>query len=116
VQTNDTSLGPNGVVSIIANGRVILSAGSFGSSRILFMSGIGPMDMLQIVQNNADSAANLPPMAQWINLPVGQNVSDNPSIKVILHIETMLYILNAIFLFSWYLLILKLMPTRGPVR
>ena len=80
------------------------------------MSGIGPMDMIQIVQNDPDSAANLPPMAQWINLPVGQNVSDNPSIKVTLHIETMLYLLSVIFLFSWYLHILQLMPTRGPVR
>jgi cellobiose dehydrogenase (acceptor) len=51
------------------------------------MSGIGPTDMIQIVQKNATAAANLPPEAQWINLPVGQNVSDNPSIKVFLNIQ-----------------------------
>jgi cellobiose dehydrogenase (acceptor) len=85
VQTNDTSLGQNGVIPITTNGFVILSAGSFGSSRILIMSGIGPMDMIQIVQKNATAAANLPPKAQWINLPVGQNISDNPSIKVLLN-------------------------------
>ena len=49
------------------------------------MSGIGPTDMIQIVQNNTAAAANLPPKAQWIDLPVGQNVSDNPSIKVTAH-------------------------------
>jgi cellobiose dehydrogenase (acceptor) len=75
-------LGPKGVVPITDNGSVILSAGSFGSSRILFMSGIGPTDMINIVQQNSAAAANLPPVAQWINLPVGQNISDNPSIKV----------------------------------
>src|SRR6266436_2073344 len=85
VQTNDTSLGQNGVIPITTNGFVILSAGSFGSSRILIMSGIGPMDMIQIVQKNVTAAANLPPKAQWINLPVGQNISDNPSIKVLLN-------------------------------
>jgi cellobiose dehydrogenase (acceptor) len=83
VQTNDTSLGPKGVIPITDNGSVILSAGSFGSSRILFMSGIGPTDMINIVQQNSAAAANLPPMAQWINLPVGQNISDNPSIKLL---------------------------------
>lgn len=82
VQTNNTALGPNGVVPLTAKGRVILSAGSFGSPRILFQSGIGPTDMITIVQGNAAAAANLPPQAQWINLPVGQGVSDNPSINV----------------------------------
>lgn len=82
VQTNDTSLGPNGVVPLTPNGRVILSAGSFGTPRILFQSGIGPSDMISLVQNNAAAAANLPPSNQFINLPVGMNVQDNPSINV----------------------------------
>jgi cellobiose dehydrogenase (acceptor) len=82
VRTNDTSLGPNGVVPLTTNGRVILSAGSFGTPRILFQSGIGPSDMLQLVQSNPTAAANLPPTSQFINLPVGMNVSDNPSINV----------------------------------
>ncbi|KAI0055786.1 cellobiose dehydrogenase [Artomyces pyxidatus] len=83
VQTNDTSLGPNGVVPLTPNGRVILSAGSYGTARILFQSGIGPSDMLSLVQSNTAAAANLPPKAQWINLPVGMNVSDNPSINLV---------------------------------
>ncbi|KAA1477787.1 hypothetical protein DENSPDRAFT_867739 [Dentipellis sp. KUC8613] len=83
VQTNDTSLGPNGVVPLTPKGRVILAGGSFGTARILFQSGIGPSDMLQVVQGNAQAAANLPPQSQWINLPVGENVSDNPSINLV---------------------------------
>lgn len=82
VKTNDTSLGPDGVIPLTSKGRVILSAGSFGTPRILFRSGIGPTDMVTIAKNNADAGPNVPPQAQWINLPVGENVSDNPSINV----------------------------------
>lgn len=64
------------------NGRVILSAGSYGSPRILFQSGIGPADMIAVVAGNAASAPNLPAPANYIILPVGENVSDNPSINV----------------------------------
>ncbi|KAH7920130.1 hypothetical protein BV22DRAFT_823461 [Leucogyrophana mollusca] len=83
VQTNNTALGPNGVVPLTANGRVILSAGSYGSARILFQSGIGPADMISIVESNPTASANLPPASQYITLPVGENVSDNPSINLV---------------------------------
>ncbi|KAG6820015.1 substrate-specific activator of APC-dependent proteolysis [Arthromyces matolae] len=81
VQTNDTSLGPNGVIPLTSKGRVVLSAGSFGTPRILFRSGIGPIDMIDLVANNADAAPYLPPVSQWIDLPVGYNlVFTHPSI------------------------------------
>ncbi len=75
VKTNDTSLGPDGVIPLTTNGRVVLSAGSFGTPRILFRSGIGPSDMINIARNSADAGPGVPPQNQWINLPVGMNVS-----------------------------------------
>ncbi|KAF9447344.1 hypothetical protein P691DRAFT_821966 [Macrolepiota fuliginosa MF-IS2] len=83
VKTNDTSLGPDGVIPLTSKGRVILSAGSFATPRILFRSGIGPSDMINLVQNDATAGPNLPPQNQWINLPVGMNVQDNPSINLV---------------------------------
>ncbi|KAG6918085.1 substrate-specific activator of APC-dependent proteolysis [Tephrocybe rancida] len=81
VKTNDTSLGPNGIIPLTTNGRVVLSAGSFGSPRILFRSGIGPTDMINLVAADATAGPNLPPQAQWINLPVGYNlVFTHPSV------------------------------------
>ncbi|KAK0477718.1 cellobiose dehydrogenase [Armillaria luteobubalina] len=80
VATNDTSLGPGGVVPLTANGRVILAGGSFGSARVLFRSGIGPEDMLEVVQQ---AGVQVYGEDEWIDLPVGYNVSDNPSINLV---------------------------------
>lgn len=82
VQTNNTAIGPNGFIPLNKNGRVILAGGSFGTPRILFQSGIGPTDQIQLVQQNAAAAPFLPPQSAWINLPVGYNVQDNPSINL----------------------------------
>jgi cellobiose dehydrogenase (acceptor) len=41
VKTNDTGV-PDGIYPLKPGGRVILSAGTCGSARILFRSGIGP--------------------------------------------------------------------------
>jgi cellobiose dehydrogenase (acceptor) len=73
-----------GIYVLTSKGRVVLSAGSFGSPRILFQSGIGPTDQIQQVQKNVRQSAYLPPQNQWINLPVGYNVSDNPSINIVM--------------------------------
>lgn len=76
VQTNQ------GTYSISANGRVILAAGALSTPRILFQSGIGPADMIKLVQGNSAAAARLPPASEFITLPVGNNVYDHASINV----------------------------------
>ena len=66
-----------GNVTLNSGGRVILSAGAFGSPKLLFRSGIGPKDQLTIVKNSARDGKTFIPEAQWINLPVGQNLNDH---------------------------------------
>ncbi|KAH8806689.1 hypothetical protein DL96DRAFT_1698942 [Flagelloscypha sp. PMI_526] len=83
VKTDNCDIGKQGVVTLNKGGRVVLSAGSFGSPRILFRSGIGPSDMIAFVEGNSYAKTLLPPSAQYINLPVGQNVQDNPSINFV---------------------------------
>lgn len=81
VQTNNTVDLPNGLATLTPKGRVILSSGAFGSSRLLWLSGIGTSDMInQAVASNLGSL--VPPQPSWINLPVGYYASDNPSINV----------------------------------
>ncbi|KAJ7740946.1 cellobiose dehydrogenase [Mycena maculata] len=91
VKTNDTTV-PGGIYPLNPNGRVILSAGSYGSARLLFKSGIGPTarlfhenltDMIDLVAGDPTAGPNLPPSSEWIDLPVGYNVSDNPSINLV---------------------------------
>ncbi|KAL0571438.1 substrate-specific activator of APC-dependent proteolysis [Marasmius crinis-equi] len=72
-----------GIIPLTAKGRVILAGGSFGTPRLLYQSGIGPTDMLNLVKADPTSGPNMPPQSQWINLPVGENVSDNPSINLV---------------------------------
>jgi cellobiose dehydrogenase (acceptor) len=81
---------------------VVLSAGAFGSARLLFQSGnisneshalhcaytfvylgIGPADVLETVQATPASAPYLPPKSAYLDLPVGYNLQDNPSISLI---------------------------------
>ncbi|KAK7188826.1 hypothetical protein DPSP01_007642 [Paraphaeosphaeria sporulosa] len=66
-----------GTVKLNPGGRVILSAGTFGSSKLLFRSGIGPTDQLNVVKNSVQDGPSFINSSQWINLPVGQNLNDH---------------------------------------
>ncbi|KAJ0109222.1 cellobiose dehydrogenase [Diaporthe amygdali] len=66
-----------GVVNITSiTGRVILSAGTFGSAKLLMRSGIGPADQLAVVQESVDGPTMVGNQS-WINLPVGYNLEDH---------------------------------------
>jgi cellobiose dehydrogenase (acceptor) len=73
--------GTCGTIKLKAGGRVILSAGTFGTSKLLFRSGIGPKDQLNVVKNSATDGASMIKEAQWINLPVGQNLNDHVNVS-----------------------------------
>ncbi|KAH8731998.1 hypothetical protein GQ44DRAFT_642000 [Phaeosphaeriaceae sp. PMI808] len=66
-----------GTINLKPGGRVILSAGTFGSSKLLFRSGIGPKDQLTTVKNSAQDGPSFIKDSDWINLPVGQNLNDH---------------------------------------
>ncbi|KAK4555446.1 hypothetical protein LTR86_007743 [Recurvomyces mirabilis] len=79
--TNSNGLCGN--ISLTAKGRVIVSAGVFGSTKLLYRSGIGPTDQLNIVKSSAKDGATMISSSQWINLPVGKNLNDHTNTDVV---------------------------------
>lgn len=77
---------PDGVTGIFnvtpKTGRVILSAGVFGSFKILLRSGIGPTEILTTLSNCTCDSNRVPPRSQWINLPVGKNLDDGSNFNM----------------------------------
>ncbi|KAJ4377276.1 hypothetical protein N0V83_000100 [Neocucurbitaria cava] len=73
-----------GTINLNPGGRVILSAGTFGSSKVLFRSGIGPKDQLTIVKNSAQDGSSFINESSWINLPVGQNLNDHVNTDLVI--------------------------------
>lgn len=71
------STGYCGTVNLKPGGRVILSGGAFGTSKVLFRSGIGPKDQLTVVKNSLQDGSSFVNESDWINLPVGQNLNDH---------------------------------------
>lgn len=73
-------------------GRVILSAGTFGSAKLLLRSGIGPDDQLKIVQGSAKDGDTMIDEEDWINLPVGYNLEDHTNTDtVVTHPDVVFY-------------------------
>ncbi|KAK1974001.1 fungal cellulose binding domain-containing protein [Colletotrichum cereale] len=73
------------------SGRVILSAGTFGSAKVLLRSGIGPTDQLQVVKGSVDGPTMIS-NSSWISLPVGYNLEDHTNTdSVVSHPSTQSY-------------------------
>ncbi|KAL0258597.1 hypothetical protein SLS55_006094 [Diplodia seriata] len=82
VQSNGDD-GYCGTVNVTASsGRVILSAGTFGSTKILFRSGIGPQEQLKVVNASSTDGDTMIGDSEWINLPVGHNLDDHTNTDV----------------------------------
>ena len=73
--------GYSGTVKLTpGTGRVVVSAGAFGTPKVLLRSGIGPNDQLSIVQASADGARMIS-NDSWINLPVGSNLVEQMNVS-----------------------------------
>ncbi|ERS96200.1 hypothetical protein HMPREF1624_07109 [Sporothrix schenckii ATCC 58251] len=85
--------GHAGVVQLTpGTGRVIVSAGAFGSAKVLLRSGIGPADQLNIVKNSAEDGATMIGQDSWIDLPVGYNLNDHVGTDIeIAHPDVVFY-------------------------
>lgn len=70
--------GYQGIVNVTnISGRVVLSAGTFGSAKILLRSGIGPKDQLEVVKASEIDGPTMIGNDSWIPLPVGHNLDDH---------------------------------------
>jgi cellobiose dehydrogenase (acceptor) len=73
----ETEAGERVIYNVKAGGSVLLAAGALSTPRILFNSGIGPAKQLQTVATGT-SGVTLPAEADWIDLPVGEEIKDHP--------------------------------------
>ncbi|KAK7408956.1 hypothetical protein QQX98_008900 [Neonectria punicea] len=77
----ETGVATRQIIKLNAKGAVILASGALSTPRILFNSGIGPADQIRTVSNGS-TQITLPASADWIDLPVGQNLQDHPIFTV----------------------------------
>ncbi|GME43027.1 Cellobiose dehydrogenase [Neofusicoccum parvum] len=75
-----TESGATQLINLKANGKVVLAAGALSTPRLLFNSGIGPADQLEIVANgNTGISLN---SSDYIELPVGKGLKDHPILSM----------------------------------
>ena len=84
VRTNSTITGveveANGAretINLNPGGKVILASGALSTPRVLFNSGIGPIEQIQNVASGR-TQVRLPEKSAWIELPVGKRIQDHP--------------------------------------
>ncbi|ROW04210.1 hypothetical protein VSDG_00938 [Cytospora chrysosperma] len=73
--------GSQQIIDLNAGGKVVLAAGALSTPRILWNSGIGKSDALEIVQSGT-TGVELPDEADWIDLPVGHNLMDHAQLPL----------------------------------
>ncbi|EAQ87023.1 hypothetical protein CHGG_08276 [Chaetomium globosum CBS 148.51] len=93
VEVQCSGAGHAGTVALTpGTGRVIIAAGAFGSAKLLFRSGIGPTDQLNVVKNSTIDGPTMIDSEQWINLPVGHNLNDHVGTDIeIAHPDVVFY-------------------------
>lgn len=85
-------LGYNGTVSVTeGTGRVIVSAGTFGSAKLLMRSGIGPKDQLQVVADSDSDKDSMIGEDDWIILPVGHNLEDHVNTDLVAEHDSIIF-------------------------
>lgn len=86
----ESEAGKRVIYNVKENGKVLLSAGAMSTPRILFNSGIGPAKQLQTVATGS-TGVTLPPQADWIDLPVGEEIKDHPIFTVKFNTSTAMH-------------------------
>ncbi|KKA28521.1 hypothetical protein TD95_004601 [Thielaviopsis punctulata] len=77
----ETSANQRQIINLNKGGAVVFSAGALSTPRLLFNSGIGPKEQIQIVQKGT-TQVTLPKEDAWVELPVGQRIMDHPIFTV----------------------------------
>ncbi|KAK2611549.1 hypothetical protein N8I77_004882 [Diaporthe amygdali] len=82
----ELSNGNRQIINLTSGGKVVLAGGALSTPRMLINSGIGPKAQIQTVKSGSVKVT-LPDEADWIELPVGENLQDHPIFTVSLHVK-----------------------------
>lgn len=82
----ELSNGNRQIINLTSGGKVVLAGGALSTPRMLINSGIGPKAQIQTVKSGS-AKVTLPDEADWIELPVGENLMDHPIFTVSLNVK-----------------------------